>query len=321
MSLSISIVTACYNSTPFLERVHKSLVQQTYRNFEWICVDDRSTDDTVSRLMALPAPGELGMQVYQLPQNTGGPVALAMGTKVAKGSAIIWLDHDDELFPEALDTARTNWRMVDIVRGDAGLLLRASDPTSGMMIGRKLSTGNRLTWREISDQYPDISDGTFVFRADLLREFGSVERMEALNLNGVIYAELTREHPLVVTNSSVRYYHRDNPESQTRLERVSRKSVATYARMFDGADWHAALDPGRWTRHLVTMFRYSTLVYGRHSAALGHITRWPRKLIASALLPLGIFVRYRNSNEVLVDVPYFDPRLAEGLPDLRSAAP
>src|SRR5205814_823924 len=151
-----------------------------------------------------------------------------MGTKVAKGDAVIWLDHDDELFPEALDVVQTSWRMVDRTRGDAGILLRASDPTSGTMIGRELSTGARLTWGEISNRYPDISDGTFVYRADLLREFASVRRMESLNLNGVMYIELTRSHPLIVTNLSVRYYHRDNPQSQTRLERVSRKSVATY---------------------------------------------------------------------------------------------
>src|SRR5260221_9600817 len=125
MSLSISIVTACYNSTPFLERVHKSLVQQTYRNFEWICVDDRSTDDTVSRLKAVRAPGDLGMRVYQLPQNTGGPVALAMGTKVAKGDVIIWLDHDDELVPDALGQVEANWPKGQAGPGESGLFLRA----------------------------------------------------------------------------------------------------------------------------------------------------------------------------------------------------
>jgi glycosyltransferase involved in cell wall biosynthesis len=317
MSPSISIVTACYNSVAFLDRIHGSLLRQTYRNFEWVCVDDVSKDDTVQRLLSLQAPGKLGMQVYQLPQNTGGPVALAIGTKLAKGEIIIWLDHDDELFPDALDSVRTHWPLIHVGRGDAGLLLRASDPATGAMIGRELPTGARLTWGEISSRYPDITDGTFVFRAELLREYASVERMEAINLNGVVFAELTRQHPLIVTNVSARYYHRDNPASQTRLERVSRKSVATYARMFDGLEWHAALSPSRWVRHLVTMFRYSRLVYGRPAVALSHIRRWPRRALASLLLPLGLFVRYRNANEVLVDIPHFDPALAEGLRDLR----
>ncbi|NUR45984.1 MAG: glycosyltransferase family 2 protein [Sphingomonas sp.] len=319
MTPSISIVTACYNSAPFLGRIHGSLLKQTYRNFEWVCVDDVSKDDTIERLIALEPPGELGMQVYRLPQNTGGPVALAVGTKVARGDIVIWLDHDDELFPDALENVRKHWPVVG--HGDGGLLLRASDPTSGAMIGRKLPEGTRLSWGQINARYPDVHDATFVFRAHLLREFASIERMEEINLNGAVFAELTRNHPLIVTNEPARFYHRDNPDSQTRVERVSRKSVATYARIFDGLGWHAALSPGRWTRHVVTMFRYSGLVYGRHGTALRHVRSWPRRVLASLLLPLSLLVRYRNANEVLVDIPYFDPALAEGLHDLRKAKP
>src|SRR5436305_1844573 len=182
MSVSISVITACYNSTPFLERIYNSLVKQTYRKFEWICVDDQSTDETVAGLCRLSAPGDLGMQLYRLPQNTGGPVALAVGTKLAKGDAIIWLDHDDELFADALEQAQLNWPQVRLDAGDSGLFLRAADPITGLMIGRELETGRRLTWSEMSNRYPDISDGTFVFRADLLRQFASIERMEPLNL-------------------------------------------------------------------------------------------------------------------------------------------
>ena len=319
MTPSISIVTACYNSAPFLDRIHGSLLKQTYRNFEWVCVDDVSKDDTVERLIALEPPGELGMQVYRLPQNTGGPVALAVGTKFAQGEIVIWLDHDDELFPDALENVRRHWPMVG--PGNGGLLLRASDPTTGAMIGRKLPEGARLSWGEINARYPDVHDATFVFRADLLREFASIERMEEINLNGAVFAELTRNHPLIVTNVPARFYHRDNPDSQTRIERVSRKSVATYARIFDGLGWHAALSPARWARHVVTMFRYSGLVYGRHRAALGHVSSWPRRTLASLLLPLSLLVRYRNANEVLVDIPYFDPALADGLQDLKKAKP
>jgi glycosyltransferase involved in cell wall biosynthesis len=318
MSLSITIVTATYNSARFLERVHQSLVRQSYRKFEWICVDDQSTDNTLDLLLALCAPGQLGMRVYQLPQNTGGPVALAFGTSIAKGEATIWLDHDDELFPNALEETSQNWSEVDITRGESGLFLRASDPVSGQMIGRALRSGTRYTFSEMNNRFPEISDGTFVFRTDLLRTFASIERMEALNLNGIMFNELTAIHPFVVVDVPIRYYHRDNPDSQTRLQRVSRKSVSTYARWFDGSDRYFLLSPLRWIRHLVTMFRYSRLVYGHPSKALCQVRRWPQKLIAWALLPLGAFARHRNENEIVVEIPIFDAKLAEGLADLRT---
>ena len=58
----LSIVTATYNSRPFIDRLHASLAAQTRRDFEWLCVDDHSRDDTVAHLKSLPAPGEGGMQ-------------------------------------------------------------------------------------------------------------------------------------------------------------------------------------------------------------------------------------------------------------------
>jgi hypothetical protein len=141
--------------------------------------------------------------------------------------------------------------------------------------------------------------------------------MENLNLNGIMFNDLTAKHPFVVVDESARYYHRDNPESQTRLQRLSRKSVATYARLFDGADRYFLLSPVRWIRHVVTMFRYSRLVHGSQHFALKLLHRGPIRSIATALAPLGFLARYRKSNEVIIDIPYFEPSLTDGLPDLR----
>ena len=115
-SPTISIVTACYNSMPFIDRLYGSLKAQAYKNFEWICVDDCSTDDTVERLLALEAPGELGMKVYRLPINSGGSVPLVVGIEKSQGDSIVILDHDDEFLPFALELIREHWPAVQRVR-------------------------------------------------------------------------------------------------------------------------------------------------------------------------------------------------------------
>ena len=317
MSVPISVVTACYNSSRFLDRIYNSLVSQTYRDFEWVCVDDLSTDDTVKRLLGLKAPGELGMQVYALPQNSGGSVAVALAMQRAMGEVVVLLDHDDELFPEALEEVAANWHRIG--PEGSGLFLRAVDPGTDEMIGRKLTTGRRLTWNEMTNRYPDVHDGTFAFRADLLREFASVERMEPIMLLGAMLAEISAKHPLVNIDVPVRYYHRDNADSQTRRQRVSRKNVVTYARIFDAADRYYLVAPVRWLKHLVTLFRYSRLVHGRASKAFEFIRRRSMRWLARAIWPLGQFARYLRDNEVLVESPEFDPALTEKLADLRQS--
>jgi glycosyltransferase involved in cell wall biosynthesis len=314
----ISIVTACYNSVPFLDRLHQSLAAQTYQNFEWICVDDCSTDDTVERLRQLASPGALGMQVYRLPQNTGGPVALSVGTQHTRGEVVIWLDHDDELFPFALEEVRRNGPQV---RSDAklsGVSFRAVNPADGALVGRQLEPNRRFTASEAFNRYPDVSDGVLAIRGDLFRQWATVEMMENVVLNSVIYLPMTEGRPFVIADApAVRYYHRDNPASQTRLERISRKTVASYARTIDAANRHFLRRPGMWARHIATMLRYSKQVHGRWFEALKHIKRGSIRTLVVALWPLGVvaYLRRRGSPNI-VEIPYFDPKLAEHLPDL-----
>ena len=45
---TITVFVPTYNRGKLLERVYESLKVQTYRNFEWVIVDDGSTDDTTS---------------------------------------------------------------------------------------------------------------------------------------------------------------------------------------------------------------------------------------------------------------------------------
>lgn len=43
----VSIITACYNSEKTIERTLKSVLAQTYSNYEYIIIDGMSTDDTL----------------------------------------------------------------------------------------------------------------------------------------------------------------------------------------------------------------------------------------------------------------------------------
>lgn len=315
--VKISIVTACYNSVAFIDRIYGSLVRQTYKNFEWICVDDCSTDATVSVLAALSSPGDLGMQVYRLPQNTGGPLALAVGTQRARYEITTWLDHDDELFPDALENIRKNWPLVSAHPGLGGLTFRSVDPASGRMVGRPLTLTRPLSWSEGTNLFPDVTDGTFAVKTGIIKQYATVAGMENLVLNGPILQEMTASYPFVCAEGpSVRYYHRDNPESQTRLERISRKTVASYARLIDGADHHYLRRPWLWAKQIATMLRYSKLVHGKWFACLSDIRRSRIRALVICLWPLGLLTYARRPTANVTTLAIFPESLAQELPDL-----
>jgi hypothetical protein len=143
--------------------------------------------------------------------------------------------------------------------------------------------------------------------------------MENVSLGGVVMAQLSRtKYFLVADSPPIRFYHRDNPTSQTRMERISRKTVASYARIIDGADRYFLLKPVHWVRHIATMLRYSKQVHGAWFEGLRFVRRPSIRLLVRFFWPLGwLAYRFRPRANV-VEIPIFRPELASGLVDLRS---
>jgi glycosyltransferase involved in cell wall biosynthesis len=101
----VSIVIPTFNRAGQVRAALKSVLAQTYREFEVIVVDDGSTDATESVLQPfLGAKGYRGNQVrYIFQPNQGQSAARNKGVEAARGEWIAFLDSDDVWFPEKLD--------------------------------------------------------------------------------------------------------------------------------------------------------------------------------------------------------------------------
>ena len=99
---AVSIITPSYNTKAFIKATFDSVISQTYSNWEWIIVDDQSTDDSFDYVKEL-AKNEKRITVLQTPKNSGTAVARNIGLKNAKGRYITFLDSDDILDPNYLE--------------------------------------------------------------------------------------------------------------------------------------------------------------------------------------------------------------------------
>lgn len=92
---SITIIIPVYNAQTYLNRLVKSLNEQTYQNFEVILVNDGSTDESPKMLDEYAKQYEHFTVIHQ--ENSGAPVARNKGIRKAKGIYIYFCDADDEL--------------------------------------------------------------------------------------------------------------------------------------------------------------------------------------------------------------------------------
>lgn len=103
MNNLVSIITPAYNSAFFIERTIKSIISQTYLNWELIIVDDNSNDETVEIVNKYSNKDER-IKLIQLLNNSGSAV-LPRNTAIdfAKGKYIAFCDSDDQWRNEKLE--------------------------------------------------------------------------------------------------------------------------------------------------------------------------------------------------------------------------
>lgn len=100
----VSIITPTYNSAKYIAETFQSVQNQTYQNWEWIIIDDGSSDDTEIVVNSLKEKNNR-IRFYKLEQNSGPAIARNTGIEKAKGNFMTFLDADDIWFPNFIENS------------------------------------------------------------------------------------------------------------------------------------------------------------------------------------------------------------------------
>ena len=102
--LLISVLVSCYNRSDVIQRALKSLLTQTYKDFEVIIVDDCSTDDSINVINLFKDENpHLVIRVVSLKKNMGQSATKNVAISLAQGEVVTFLDSDDVYQPTFLE--------------------------------------------------------------------------------------------------------------------------------------------------------------------------------------------------------------------------
>ena len=167
----ITILTPTFNRVHLLPRLFESLTHQTDFNFEWLVMDDGSTDGT-SDLFAgktfLSAP--FPIRYYQQ-ENGGKHRALNAGVKQAKGDFIFIADSDDWLLPQSVAIVGLHTSAIaddNTFAGVAGLDVFDDERIVGTGLPQDIIDCNAM---DIRYRYHVDGDLKEVFKTTVLQEF------------------------------------------------------------------------------------------------------------------------------------------------------
>ena len=104
--MRFSVIIPVYNKGPYVSKAIKSVLEQTFRDFELIVVDDGSSDDSFQQAKVLLDSATVKYQLVHQ-ENAGVSTARNNGVAVSHGEYICFLDADDWWAPNFLE--RIDW--------------------------------------------------------------------------------------------------------------------------------------------------------------------------------------------------------------------
>ena len=130
----ISVVVPFYNEHDGVARFHQVLAgilgSQAGLDYEIVCVDDGSSDDTLARLIDL-SRNDARVRVIELSRNFGKEAAMTAGIDAACGDAVVVIDADLQDPPEIIPRLIAEWRL-----GAEVVLARRVDRNSDSFLKR-----------------------------------------------------------------------------------------------------------------------------------------------------------------------------------------
>lgn len=174
MSL-LTVFTPTYNRRNCLDKCYRSLCEQSSKNFEWLIVDDGSTDDT-RELIEIWQKENNGFQIRYLYKENGGLFS-AYNTAVENTvtELMVCIDSDDWMPTDAVANIERIWAEIS-EQGYVGIMGIDKTP-GGEVVGGRFPDGiHEMYLYEKLVRYAIPGDKKMIYRTDLLKKVSPVEQ-------------------------------------------------------------------------------------------------------------------------------------------------
>jgi len=117
---TVSVITASYNYENYISDTIKSVLAQTFSDWELIIVDDASSDNSVNIIKSFLDDKRIKLICHD--KNKGLSETLKTGLKYAQGEWIAFLESDDMLTPDCLEKRLMHKDKADVIFNDVNLI-------------------------------------------------------------------------------------------------------------------------------------------------------------------------------------------------------
>lgn len=199
----ITVFTPTYNRGKNLIKLHQSLLAQNTSNFEWLIVDDGSTDETYKIVKGLQIDNKLDIKYYKK-ENGGKHTAINLGVQKANGKLFFIIDSDDFLTNNALDLINENWEKIKTKTNICGIV-GLSKFTNNEIVGTKFPIDDEIiSFEAIYFKNNVKGDKSVAFKTEVLKEYPfPLEEGVKLVFEAVVWHEMAKKYKVICINEVI----------------------------------------------------------------------------------------------------------------------
>lgn len=167
---TLTVFTPAYNRAYILPELYASLCRQTCRDFEWLVVDDGSTDNTERLVTGWIAENKINLR-YIRQTNSGKHSAINRGVAEAKGELFFIVDSDDCITEDAVDwivSTYTDIRQDTRFAGLSGTRINPNGTRIGGSFPQPIIDTDAISIRLTHRVKGDLAE---IFKTDILRQY------------------------------------------------------------------------------------------------------------------------------------------------------
>ena len=223
----ISVVMPCYNAEKYVCFAIKSILDQSYANFELIIINDGSTDSTDEKIRNFR---DSRIRYIGVKENLGNYMARNIGMKAASGAYICVMDADDIAMPDRLKTQYQfleNNHKVGCVGSQAIVINEAGDMSG--RIYKPVVSSEELATLFLIDNF--TLHPSLMFRNSMLKRFNlSYDESYQYASDFDFISRCAQHFPVVNTAESLMYY-RQHPTQISSDKKYAQKICADNIRL------------------------------------------------------------------------------------------
>jgi len=262
---TFTVFTPTFNRAHTLYRVYRSLQEQTYRDFEWLIIDDGSTDNTSDLIKIWQKEAEFPIR-YLWQENQGINFAINVGVKEAQGDFFLLIGSDDSFMPEALERFIFYWKSIpedkrDQFVGVTGLCRDQNGNLIGDELPLEVLDSNSM---EIRYKYKIRGEMWGFLKTDIIKQFPfPVLPGTKFIPEGIIWNAIARKYKTRFINIPLRIYWINENNESDQLTKTSTPGI--YAKGL--ALWHLSRlnNEISWFFNAPKEFFRSAVHFGRFS--------------------------------------------------------